>query len=200
MLPCRRKYVREEVLEKQFGEILEQIHVDAEVLDMLKEALRSSRVDQKQAHSSIIRALRAEYDRLEARISTVNEDKLDGKVSDEFFRRKSNEYHAAQTRCLVEIEHRQDSKKSYMDEGVRILKFAANAREEFHKQDFLGKRRLLQIVCSNSELDNGKVIPTFRKPFTTLIKTKIAAAGEKTKFAKSQKWLPGPDSNQRHGG
>ena len=199
-LPCRRKYVREEVLEKQFSEILGQLEVDAEVLEMLKKALRSSRVDQKQEHSGVIRDLRAEYDRLEARIDAAYEDKLDGKVSDELFRRKSDEYHEAQIRCLVEIEYCQNSRQSYMEDGVRLLEFAANARQEFEKQDLLGKRGLLKLVLSNSEFDNGKVSATFRKPFTTLAKTKIIASRETTKKAKTEKWLPGPDSNQRHGG
>lgn len=190
LLPCRRKYVREEILEKQFSEILGQIQVDDGVLKMLKEALRSSRVDQKQEHKGLIQDFRAEYDRLEARIDAAYEDKLDGKVSDELFRRKANEYHEAQIRCLVEIEHYQNSRQSYMEDGVRLLEFASNARQEFQEQDFLGKRGLLKLLLSNSEFDDGKVSVTFRKPFATLIKTKIAAARETTEKGKTEKWLP----------
>ena len=58
--------------------------------------------------------------------------------------------------------------KPYMEDGVRLLEFAANARQEFEKQDLLGKRGLLKLVLSNSKFDNGKVSATFRKPFVCL--------------------------------
>lgn len=39
---CRRKYVREEVLEKQFTELLGRLHFDNEVLEWVRDALHSS--------------------------------------------------------------------------------------------------------------------------------------------------------------
>lgn len=42
MPTCRRKYVREEVLEKQFTELLGRLHFDDEVLDWVRDALHAS--------------------------------------------------------------------------------------------------------------------------------------------------------------
>jgi site-specific DNA recombinase len=60
---------------------------------------------------------------------------------------------------------------------------------------------LLDFVCSNSQWRDGKLIPTYRKPFDLLASTNLAYT--KTKAASPVEngfcpiWLPGPDSNQR---
>ncbi len=47
---CRRKYVREEVLEKQFTAMLGQLRFDDEVLEWVREALHASHADERQEH------------------------------------------------------------------------------------------------------------------------------------------------------
>ena len=75
---CRRKYVREEVLEKQFSEILGNLHLDGEVLGWAREALHKSLSDQQKEHKEAIDGLRAEYDSIDAKIKVVYGDKIDG--------------------------------------------------------------------------------------------------------------------------
>ena len=47
---CRRNYVREEVLEKQFTELLGRLHFDDEVLEWVRDALHASHADQRREH------------------------------------------------------------------------------------------------------------------------------------------------------
>ena len=51
-------------------------------------------------------------------------DKLDEKVSDDFFDRVGKQYRKEQTRILREIERHQKAEQSYMEEGVRLLELA----------------------------------------------------------------------------
>jgi DNA invertase Pin-like site-specific DNA recombinase len=77
---CRRKYVREEVLEQQFTEMLGRLRFDHEVLEWVREALRASHADERREHEEAIKKLQAEYDRLQHRINSMYVDKLDGKT------------------------------------------------------------------------------------------------------------------------
>ena len=66
------------------------------------------------------------------------------------------------------------------------------------------KRRLLSFVLSNCTWADGEVIATFRQPFDLLAETAAAASRQEAQsaaiFSKTEKWLPGPDSNQRPSG
>ena len=152
----------------------------------------------------MITRLRAEYDRLQRRLDAMYVDKLDGRVDAAFFDKMSAEWRAEQSRCLREIDRHQDADKSYMDEGVEILELARNAQRLFERQKPREKRRLLNFVLSNCTWENGEVVATFRQPFDLLVKTTAIAARQEAgctaNQAKSEIWLPGPDSNQRPSG
>src|SRR5262245_44381506 len=143
---CRRRYVREEVLEQQFAELLGRLHFDDEMLEWVREALHASHADQRQEHQEAIERLRAEHQRLGDRINAMYVDKLDGRVDTAFFDRMSAEWRKQQNRCLREIECHEAAEQSYMDEGVQILELARNAQRLFERQQPREKRRLLNFI------------------------------------------------------
>ena len=82
---CNEPYVREEVLEEQFTDILRRLHFDEEVLDWIRTALKESHDDETRYHREVVDKLQKEYKRLEA----MYVDKLDGKVGERFYEQKS---------------------------------------------------------------------------------------------------------------
>jgi site-specific DNA recombinase len=196
---CRRRYVREESLEKQFTMLLGRLQFDDEVLAWVREALHASHVDKRREQEEAIARLRAERDRLQKRLDAMYVDKLDGRMDAAFFDKMSAEWRKEQDRCQREIDRRQDADESYMDQGVQILELARNAQRLFERQEPRQKRRLLNFVLSNCTWEDGEVVATFRQPFDLLAKTAIAArhaAGNTAKRAKSEIWLGDLDSNQ----
>jgi site-specific DNA recombinase len=118
-----------------------------------------------------------------------------------FFDRMSAQWRAEQDRCLREIERHQAADRSYLEEGVRLLELARNAQRLFDKQEPREKRRLLNFVVWNCTWRGGQLVANLRQPFDLLAETTACAAqaagGNRPSFAKSEIWLPGPDSNQR---
>ena len=198
--PCGRKYVREEVIEQQFVEILGRLRIDSGVFEKICEALRASHSDIRQERDEAIRGLQADYNKLQNRIDAMYTDKLDGKVNDDYFIRVSRQWRKQQARILDEISAHQNSDESCMDDGIRLLQLGTNAHSVLGRQDDFGKRGLLKLLLWNFIWDDGKVSATFRRPFDILAQTKIAVEGMTAEKAQNENWLPGPDSNQRHGG
>ena len=198
---CGEPYVREEVLEAQFTELLGRLRFDDEVLGWVREALQASHADQRREHQEAIARLQAEYKRLDDRIHAMYVDKLDGKIGGDFYDRFAGEWREEQRRLQREVDRHQQADESYMEEGVQILELARNAQRLFAKQEPREKRRLLNFLLSNCTLEDGKVVVAFRQPFDLLAETTAiaarAAAGEAAKLTKTEIWLPGPDSNQR---
>ena len=125
---CRRKYVREEVLEKQFTAMLGQLRFDDEVLEWVREALHASHADERQEHEAAIKRLQAEHRRLGERISAMYVDKLDGKIGGDFFDKMAGQWRDEQRRLQNDIDRHEEAEQSYMDEGVRILELPAMLR------------------------------------------------------------------------
>jgi hypothetical protein len=76
-------------------------------------------------------------------------DKLDGKIDEAFYDRKSKEWPSGQERCLRAIEEHQEANQTYIEEGVRLLELANDAYRLFQKQKSTDKRQLLNFVLSN---------------------------------------------------
>jgi DNA invertase Pin-like site-specific DNA recombinase len=192
---CEEPYVREEIIGRQFSELLGRLTFDDEVLAWVRDALRASHADEKREHEAAIGRLRAKYDRLQTRMHAMYVDKLDGKVDGAFFERMSGEWRAEQDRCLREIERHRAADQSYLEEGVRLLELARNAQRLFEKQEPREKRRLLNFVVSNCTWKGGELVVNLRQPFDLLAETTAiaaqAAAGKRPNLAKSEIWLPG---------
>ena len=196
---CRRKYVREEVLEKQFTKLLGLLHFEDEVLEWVRDALHASHADQRREHEEAINRHQAEYKRLDDRIRAMYVDKLDGIIEAAFYDKMSSQWREEQNHCKREMDRLQTANRSYMDEGVQILELANNAQKLFESQEPRQKRRLLNFLLSNCSWEDGQVVATFRQPFDLLAETTTIAATHKatdTAFsAKTEIWLQRQGSN-----
>lgn len=198
---CGEPYVREEVLEEEFGELLGQLRFDDDVLEWVRQALHSSHADERREHEEAILRLQAEYGRLDKRLSAMYIDKLDGKIDSSLYDKLAGQWREEQLRCLGNIEHHQGAQRSYMDEGVQLLELAQSAQRLFAKQDAREKRKLLDFLVSNCSWSNGELSVTLRKPFDLIAKTasinnRRRGAGEAFSSL-SENWLGGQDSNLR---
>jgi site-specific DNA recombinase len=196
---CGRKYVREEVLERQFTGLLGRLCFDDEVLAWVCEALHASHADQRREHLEAVERLRAEHTRLGNRINAMYIDKLDGKIGGDFYDQKAGEWREEQRRLQRDIDRHEAAEQSYMDEGVQILELARNAQALFERQPAREKRRLLNFVLSNCSWEDGEVVASFRQPFDLIAATAADAArveaSNEGNSTKSEIWRPRQDSN-----
>lgn len=196
---CPEPYVRQEILEERFGDVIKMIAIDQETLAWVTDALRQSHVDEKRFHDEAIARLQAEYARLQNRIDAMYVDKLDGRIDADFFDRKAGEWRAEQARVKGNLDEHEEANQNYLNEGIRLLELASRAYALYAKQDGFEKRRLLNFVLSNSSWKGGELTPKFRQPFDLLAVTIAEGREEVTagavKTAPFEKWLPGQDSN-----
>jgi len=196
---CPEPYVREEVLEAKFAEILRCLTLDDEVLGWVKEAIRQSHVDERQFHRETIERLQLEYNRLQRRVESAYEDQLDGRIGAGFFDQKAEDWRAEQERVERAIQGHRQADQSYMEEGLALLELAGRAAELFEKQEPREKRPLLDFVLSNSTWADGVLTPVFRQPFDLLADaaavTRTVKAAGTLPGGLTQGKLPGQDSN-----
>lgn len=192
---CDEPYVREEVLEEKFGALLGQLSFDDAVLDWVRDALHDSHAGERREHEEAIERLHAEYDRLQNRIHAAYVDKLDGTIDAAFYEKIAAEWQAEQDRCLRDIERHQGADRSYLEEGVRLIELAQNARRLFQKQDSREKRRLLNFLVSNCSWADGELSAALKQPFDLIAETAMVGAQKKAtgevSNSLSARWLRG---------
>ena len=197
---CQEPYVRQEVLEEEFTALLRKLVFTKEVSDWMITALRESHKDEKQHHDGAIMRLQAEYRKLQDRIDAMYIDKLDGRIDAAFFDQKAAEWRADQDRILRDVANHQTANRTYIDEGVHLLRLVQRAPQLFEKQEPVEKRQLLNFLLSNCVWKDGSLTAEYRQPFDL-----IAVAREEAdtlqrksgaKKAKTDNWLPTLDSNR----
>jgi site-specific DNA recombinase len=92
-------------------------------------------------------------------------DKLDGKISEDFWARKSDEWRTEDQRICAELLALEQIRPERMLDGARILELAHKAHFLYLKQTPEEQAKLLKIVVSNCSIDATSVYPTYRKPF-----------------------------------
>ncbi|MDT5060011.1 MAG: site-specific recombinase [Acidobacteriota bacterium] len=176
---CPEPYTREEVLEEKFGQLLEDLVFDEEVIAWITEALRQSHADEKRYRNEAVAKLQKEYDQLVERMDKAYEDKLDGVIGPAHYERLTQKWNAEQRRLLAAIEHHQQANQSYLGHGVKILELAQHAHSLYLTRTAREKRQLLDFVLSNSTWKHSELTAEFRQPFDMLAVTNTTWKAEK---------------------
>lgn len=157
--------------------------------------MRESRADEKAFRGEAITHLQTEYRDLRNRINAMYVDKPDPRIDNAFFDRKPAEWRAEQNRILRDIETHQCANRTYIEEGVQLLRLADRAHDLFERQEPAEKRRLLNFLLSNCVWKDGVLTAEYRQPFDMLALAREAAGdaigGSGAKTANFEKWLPG---------
>jgi site-specific DNA recombinase len=190
---CPEPYVREEEISKQFSQLLGQFRFDDAILEWVKNALRDSHAVERQEQAEAVERLVSTERQIQRRIDAMYVDKLDGRITADFFDTKSAEWRAEQEECIASIKRLRSTDRSYIEDGIRILELAKNARNLFDQQGAAEKRKLLDFVVSNSTWRDGKLASTYRQPFDLIAETALRSTSIEVvkglEIAKSEIWL-----------
>ncbi|MFH1226746.1 MAG: recombinase family protein [Planctomycetota bacterium] len=167
---CGNSYIREEVLGDKLGELVKDIQIDEKIVEAVKETLLSSHQDEKEYHDKQIASLNIQYTKLQHRIDQIYIDKLDGRITEDFYKDKIDEWREEQERILEQVKKHQNANANYFAQGVHILELAQKAYSLYIKQKPSERRRLLNYLLSNCTYTSGNLYPTYRKPFDLLVK------------------------------
>jgi len=91
-------------------------------------------------------------------------DKLDGRISEEFWCKKSTDWQTEEQGIFALIEY-QVVRPGRLLDAAKILELANKAYFLYLKQPPAEKAKLLKMVLSNCAIDAVSLYPTYRKPF-----------------------------------
>jgi site-specific DNA recombinase len=184
---CALPYFREEELGDRLGEILKSIHIPDDILAQLEASLIADKDREDSVRGQQIDRLQRRLTAVRRRLDQAYVDKLDGRIAEGFWERKSAEWHEEEHRLLLSIGELNEAKPERLLDGVRILELANKAHFLYLRQNSAEKAKLLRTVLSNCAVDSANVYPTYRKPFDLIFQA-----------AQTGRWWAWGDSNSRH--
>ena len=179
---CNERYVREEKIEEQFANSLNQIKIDDDVVGWIVSAMGSATAESKKQREAEVTALNQQRQRLEGRLEKMYLDKLDALISEEEFTRLSKKFRSDLTDVKFNLEKMAGEKDGSIDNGTRALELAQKAATLYSAQIPGEKRKLLNMVHSNSTWAGGILTPNYRKPFDMIAVSNTEYQKEKATF------------------
>jgi site-specific DNA recombinase len=114
-------------------------------------------------------------------------DKPDGKITEDFWERKSNDWRMEEQQVKMAIQGLDSAETGDRAlDAQKIFELANQAYLLYLSQDSVEKAKLLKMLFSNCSVDAVSVTPTYRKPFDIIAKR-----------AQSEKWSRREDSKLR---
>jgi site-specific DNA recombinase len=183
---CGNSYIREEDLAELLGKVVEAIQIPEEWAEWIAQGVRESVSDLEAARQQSITQLTARQRIVQGKLDRGYDDYLEGRISGEFWSRKSAEWESDLAAVDAELSRVSQPTPAYAVTAARILELAKTAHFLYSDQDLEGRRKLLDSVLSNCTFDRGTLCPTYVKPFDLL------SRGRET-----GDWRGGRDSNPR---
>jgi site-specific DNA recombinase len=184
---CSLPYMREQDVSNRMGDLLKDICVPESVAQGIINSLQADSAHAESVRHQRMSETQQRLATLRTRMDQMYEDKLDGKIDDEFWTRKMNEWR--------EQERTLESQLSSLGTHVtadtvltvnRVFELANRAHFLYLTRNVAERGQLLKSVLLNCSTDGVSLWPRYRKPFDLLFE-----------HAKTENWSGREDLNLR---
>ena len=184
---CALPRFREQEIADKMAHVLEHVQIPEEIARAIEMSLERVHVQSRGERAQEGAHLGRELTSLHVRMDAAYMDKLDGKISEEFWRRKQTDWEGEERRINSLIAGLNDDKSGERLLNMRrILELAQNAHSLYLTRKPAEQAELLKKVLLNCSIDAVSLYPTYRKPFD-LICNRV----------KNQEWSGREDLNLR---
>ncbi|MCD7780270.1 MAG: recombinase family protein [Candidatus Gastranaerophilales bacterium] len=147
---CKKDWVREEKLDKVFWDLIKKIpNPDSGLFDMIRKGIKETRKLKNEYEETSTEAIQKQIEILKRRIDNLYADKLDGKITEEFWREKHNLWYSERDELLEKLKGFNSAARTF-DEGTNLLEnFCKHAPQAYLQACPKVKQQILKMIGSN---------------------------------------------------
>jgi site-specific DNA recombinase len=160
---CDLPRFREKDIAELLGEPLKGLRVSKKVVSEVVEGLRQDRELERMQLDSRLAGVRDRMDR-------AYTDKLDGKIPEDFWQRRMDDWRKEEHQIKSALERFQAGDVDRAADAERTFELANKAYSLYVSHDSSEKADLLKMLFTNCSIDAVRVTPTFRKPYDLIFK------------------------------
>ena len=165
---CAEPYTPEQILTRGFADVLQELVIPKDVLDWLSSDILAADQTQQAVRESATKKLLARGEQLERRIETMYLDKLDGRITQDFYDTQSSGCRSEQDGIRSKIQALQQNTPAPVEQAIDILRLTSRASELFLQQSATEQRRLLGTVLESAAWKGGSLQARLLEPFEIL--------------------------------
>jgi DNA invertase Pin-like site-specific DNA recombinase len=163
---CALPRFREEEIAGRMGHVLRDVCIPEEIVQSISASLERVHAQMRKNAAGERARFERELASLYTRMDSAYLDKLDGKISEEFWQRKQRDWQAEQSRIQSLVSGLgEDQSGERLLNMRRILELAQSAHSLYLTRKPAEQAELLKNVLLNCSIDAVSLYPTYRKPF-----------------------------------
>lgn len=124
---CPEPYTRQEVRTSEFADMPGDLAILEPILQWLAETVLESDRTEQAVRAEAIKKLRIRHEGLKGRMETMYLDKLDGRITPEFFDERAAAWRREQDELLRKIQEAQQTAPAPVDQAIDMLGLTSNA-------------------------------------------------------------------------
>ncbi|MBX9699359.1 MAG: recombinase family protein [Acetobacteraceae bacterium] len=170
-LGAEKKYVRQEFVEDELLTHATSIAPkNKRVMAILTKALKESHSEESANHENQVQGINNKLERIQQRLKTMYDDRLDGRISVEAYDQKLEDFSVEKESLISTLNKLSLGNTQYYKLGISIHELAQRARAIYGspKATVEERRLLLAYAFSNISVLRGKVTPEYTKAFGLL--------------------------------
>jgi DNA invertase Pin-like site-specific DNA recombinase len=164
---------RQEKVEDQLLPLFDKMAPKSKkVLEIIEKALKETHADEIKYHTNSVTEINNNLAVVQRRLEAIYEDKIDGRITPEFYSKKLEEYTKQKEQITEALRKLNEGNKKYYQAGYALHELALKAGEIYRSQKATveDKRLLLSKVFSNLLLGACNIRPNYTPAFEFLTK------------------------------
>lgn len=168
---CKKEYLRQETIENQFESLLNSIQISDDAQEIILRSLRDSMKDKIEYHNNLVSQIDKQIKKLEDRINQAYFDKLDKKISEEFWSTHSKNWLTEKEALELKLLATRKADTHYIENACFILELTKNAALWFKSGNTEKKRRVLDTLISNCSYKDGNIDVELKSVFGIILES-----------------------------
>ena len=169
----QQTWVKEPEIEEQLLSGFDSLKLNNKrIVEWLKKALKESHQDEIEYHNSTVGELQTRYEAIQKRMDKLYDDKLDEKITPDFYTRKFKQYSEEKDELTETIKRHSTASTGCLNLGINLYELSQRAKEIYLKAKAKGmleeQKNLIRLVFAKLTLDEGKLSWEYSKAFKIL--------------------------------
>ncbi len=167
--PTKKMFIKEEKILEQVKDVFRSIRIEQDILQAITEELKNSHESEKYFQHSAIVELEKENKKLQNKLDKLLDLLLDESITTDDYDKKCHEFKTRQYNINEQIKNYLRADETFKLTVNTVLSIASKAYELFESSNIEQKRKLINYVFSNLELEGTTLRYSLKKPFDLMV-------------------------------
>lgn len=196
---CPEPYTREQIMAEQFASSLRDSVIPREALTWLTDVVSASDMNERAAREKAVNKLEEQHRRVQAKLDVMYEDRLEGRITADFYDRKARELQSQANALLRKVNEIGAAIPAPVEDAINLMGLTSRTADLFMAQAVPEQQRFLCLILKSASWKAGELRTEFEEPFETLRRSnRLTQTNHKENRMGTpgiENWLPGMDSN-----